>query len=329
MSKPTVYVTRCIPDAGLDTVREACAARVWEETLPPPKDVILEEVATCDGLLCLLSDEIDAQVMDAGDLQVVSQFAVGVDNIDLDAATERGIPVGHTPGVLTDATADLAFALLLTAARRIPEATGKVEGGRWLTWEPLGLLGADVWEATLGIVGLGRIGTAVARRARGFQMRVLYHDPHRQPELEKELGLTCVSFEALLEQSDFVSVHTPLLPETRHLIDAAALRRMKPTAILINAARGEIVDTDALVRALQGGWIARAALDVTDPEPIPAHHPLVSMPQCIVVPHIGSATVTARNRMAQMAAQNLLAGLRGERLPYCANPQVYERAGLR
>jgi glyoxylate reductase len=268
-------------------------------------------------------------VMDAGDLQVISQFAVGVDNIDLEAATERGIPVGHTPGVLTDATADLAFALLMTAARRIPESVEKVKGGAWLTWEPLGLLGADVWRATLGIVGLGRIGTAVARRARGFQMRVLYHDPHRKPGLEEELGLTYTSLEALLEHSDFVSVHTPLVPDTHHLIDRAALKRMKPTAVLINAARGEIVDTDALVQALQAGWIARAALDVTDPEPIPADHPLVDLPQCIIVPHIGSATVTARNRMAQMAAQNLLAGLQGERLPYCANPQVYERAGLR
>jgi lactate dehydrogenase-like 2-hydroxyacid dehydrogenase len=252
-----------------------------------------------------------------------------VDNIDLQAATERGIPVGHTPGVLTDATADLAFTLLLTAARSIPEGVEKVKDGGWRTWEPLGLLGADVWGATLGIVGLGRIGTAVARRARGFEMRVLYHDTTRKPELETELGLTYASLDALLEQADFVSVHTPLLPETHHLIDEAALRRMKPAAILINAARGEIVDTDALLRALQEGWIARAALDVTDPEPIPAHHPLVEMPQCIIVPHIGSATVTARNRMAQMAAENLLAGLRGERLPYCANPQVYQQAGVR
>jgi lactate dehydrogenase-like 2-hydroxyacid dehydrogenase len=264
--------------------------------------------------------------MDAGNLRVISQFAVGVDNIDLRAATERGIPVGHTPGVLTDATADLAFALLLTAARRIPEGVEKVKGGAWLTWEPLGLLGADVWRATLGIVGLGRIGTAVARRAQGFQMRVLYHDPRRRPEVEEELGLTYASLEALLEQSDFVSVHTPLVPDTHHLIDEAALKRMKPTAILINAARGEIANTDTLVRALREGWIARAALDVTDPEPIPADHPLVAMPQCIIVPHIGSATVTARDRMAQMAAENLLAGLRGERLPYCANPQVYGQA---
>lgn len=319
-----VYVTRRIPGAGLRMVREACDVRVWEETLPPPKGTILKEAADCDGLLCLLSDPIDAEVMDAGDLRVVSQYAVGVDNIDLDAATARGIPVGHTPGVLTDATADLSFALLMTAARRVPEGIEKVKAGGWRTWEPLGLLGADVWEATLGVVGLGRIGTAVARRGRGFQMRVLYHDPHRQSELEEELGLEYAPLDELLEQADFVSLHTPLTEETEHLIDAEALRRMKSTAILVNASRGAVVDTGALVQALEKGWIARAALDVTDPEPIPADHPLVEMPECIIVPHIGSATVTAREKMATMAAENLLAGLRGERLPYCANPEVYE-----
>jgi glyoxylate reductase len=321
----TVYVTRRIPEVGLEMIREACDARVWEETLPPSKEVILEEVADSDGLLCLISDDVDAAVMDAGDLRVISQYAVGVDNIDLEAATERGIPVGHTPGVLTDATADLTFALLTAAARRIPEGTQKVEAGEWRTWEPLGLLGADVWGATLGIIGLGRIGTAVARRARGFHMRVLYNDPHPDPELEEELGLVYASFDSLLKQADFVTIHTPLVAETYHLIDEAALRRMKRTSILINAARGEIVDSEALVRALEEGWIARAALDVTDPEPLPADHPLVGLENCIVVPHIGSATVTARNRMAEMAAENLVAGLRGERLPHCANPEVYEQ----
>jgi len=322
----SVYVTRRIPEAGLSTVREACQAAVWQGKLPPPRSTILVEVAGCDGLLCLLSDEIDATVMDVADLRVISQYAVGVDNIDLEAATERGIPVGHTPGVLTDATADLAFTLLMTAARRIPEGIEKVRSDAWQTWEPMGLLGAQVWGATLGIIGLGRIGTAVARRARGFHMRVLYHDPQRKTELEEELGLVHVSLEDLLEEVDFVSVHTPLVPDTHHLIDEAALRRMKPEAILINAARGEIVDTEALVQALREGWIASAALDVTDPEPIPAGHPLLDLSNCIVVPHIGSATVRARERMAEMAAENLLAGLRGERLPYCANPQVYEVA---
>jgi lactate dehydrogenase-like 2-hydroxyacid dehydrogenase len=324
--QPSVYVTRRIPEAGLSAVQKACQARVWQGELPPPRETILEQVADCDGLLCLLSDEIDATVMDTGQLRVISQYAVGVDNIDLPAATGRGIPVGHTPGVLTDATADLAFTLLMAAARRIPEGVEKVRSGAWQTWEPMGLLGAQVWRATLGIIGLGRIGTAVARRGRGFQMRVLYHDPQRKTELEDELGLQHVSLDDLLREADFVSVHTPLVPETHHLIDEAALRRMKPEAILINAARGEIVHTEALVRALREGWIAGAALDVTDPEPMPADHALVALPNCLVVPHIGSATVRARERMAEMAAENLLAGLRDERLPYCANPQVYEVA---
>jgi lactate dehydrogenase-like 2-hydroxyacid dehydrogenase len=323
-AKPTVYITRRIPEAGLDLIRPACRVRLWEEELPPPKEVILQEVADCEGLLCLLTDPIDAEVIGTGErLQVISQFAVGVDNVDLETATGRGIPIGHTPGVLTEATADMAFALLMAAARRIPRGIEKVRAGEWRTWEPLGLLGADVWEATLGIIGLGRIGTAVARRAQGFAMRVLYHDRDRRPDLEAELGLEYAAPDDLLAQADFVSLHCPLTPETHHLIGAQVLRRMKPTAILINTARGPVVDADALVRALREGWIAAAALDVTDPEPIPADHPLLTLPNCIVVPHIASATVTARNSMAVMAAENLLAGLRRERLPYCANPEVY------
>ncbi len=198
-----------------------------------------------------------------------------------------------------------------------------VRTGKWRTWEPMGLLGMDVWQATLGIVGMGRIGTAVARRARGFAMHILYYDPTRRPELEEELGAEYAELEDLLARSDFVTLHCPLTPETQHLINEEALRRMKPTAILINAARGPVVDTGALVRALSEGWIRAAALDVTDPEPLPPDHPLLSLPNCIVVPHIASATVSTRNRMARMAAENLLAGLRGERLPYCANPEVY------
>lgn len=321
----TVYVTRRIPEAGLELIRPACRVRLWEGDLPPPKEVILREVADCDGLLCLVTDPIDAQVIGAGErLRVISQFAVGVDNVDVAAATARSIPVGHTPGVLTEATADMTFALLMAAARRIPEGVEKVRAGEWRTWEPLGLLGAEVWGATLGIVGLGRIGTALARRARGFGMRILYHDPARKPDLEAELGMEYVSLDDLLAQADFVSLHCPLISETRQLIGEQALRRMKPTAILVNAARGPVVDTDALVQALQEEWIASAALDVTDPEPLPADHPLANLPNCVVVPHLGSATVTARNRMATRAAENLLAGLRGDRLPHCVNPEVYE-----
>ena len=324
-TEATVFVTRRIPEAGLGRVREACRVRLWEGELPPPKEVILQEVADCDGLLCLLTDPIDAEVIAAGKrLRVISQFAVGVDNIDLEAATARGIPVGHTPGVLTEATADMAFALLMAAARRIPEGIEYVRAGRWRTWEPMGLLGADVWGATLGIVGLGRIGTAVARRARGFGMRVLYYDRAPRPELEAELGVEYAPLEELLAQADFVSLHCPLTPQTRHLIDGAALRRMKPTAVLTNTARGPVVDTDALLTALREGWIRAAALDVTDPEPLPPDHPLLALSNCIVLPHIASATISARDRMAEMAAENLLAGLRGERLPYCANPVVYE-----
>ncbi len=325
-TRPVVYVTRRIPEPGLAPVRAVCQVRLWEGELPPPKAVLLREVADCDGLLCLLTDPIDDEVMAAGPrLRVISQMAVGVDNIDLRAAIARGIPVGHTPGVLTEATADFTFALLMAAARRIPEGVDYVRAGKWRTWEPMGLLGMDVWGATLGIIGLGRIGTAVARRARGFTMHILYYDPSRRPDLEAELGVEYAELDDLLARSDFVSLHCPLTPETRHLIGEAALRRMKPTAILINAARGPIVDPNALVRALSEGWIRAAALDVTEPEPIPPDHPLVSLPNCIVVPHIASATVSTRERMAAMAAENLLAGLRGERLPYCANPEVYTR----
>lgn len=322
--KPIVFVTRRIPEVGLAPIREACQMRLWEGELPPPKDILLQEVPNCDGLLCLLTDPIDAEVIAAGSrLKVISQMAVGVDNIDLKTATARGIPVGHTPGVLTEATADFTFALLMAAARRIPEGVDYVRAGKWRTWEPMGLLGVDIWGATLGIIGLGRIGVAVARRARGFAMRILYYDPTRRPDLEAELGVEYAELDDLLARSDFVTLHCPLNAETYHLIDERALRRMKPTAILINAARGPVVDTAALVRALSEGWIRAAALDVTDPEPLPPDHPLVSLPNCVVVPHIASATVSTRERMATMAAENLLAGLRGERLPYCANPDVY------
>ena len=319
-----VFVTRRIPEAGLEIIRQVCQVCLWEEELPPPREVILREVTDCEGLLCLLSDPIDAEVIAAGKrLRVISQYAVGVDNVDLEAATARSIPVGHTPGVLTEATADMTFALLMAAARHIPEGIENVRAGRWHTWEPLGFLGAEVWGATLGIVGLGRIGTAVARRGRGFEMRVLYHDRAHKPDLEAQLGLEYAELDDLLAQADFVSLHTPLTPETRHLIAARELDLMKPTAILINTSRGPVVDTNSLYEGLCAGTIAAAALDVTDPEPLPADHPLLTLPNCIVLPHIASATVATRERMAVMAAENLLTGLRGARLPYCANPEVY------
>ena len=316
--KPRVFVSRVIPAAGLDRIREHCDVDLWTEQMPPPYEVLLERVRGVDGLLCLLTDRIDANLMDAAgpQLKVISQMAVGYDNIDLAAAAERGIPVGHTPGVLTEATADLAFALLLAAARRIVEGVNYIKAGEWKTWEPETLLGADLTGATLGIIGLGRIGRAMARRASGFDMRLIAHDPSASSESATALGVSLVSLDTLLVESDFVSVHTPLTDATRHLINAEALRRMKRTAILINTARGPIVDQQALYAALKEGQIAHAALDVTDPEPIPADDPLLTLPNITIVPHIGSASVRTRNRMAEIAAENLLAGLRGDSLPH-------------
>jgi glyoxylate reductase len=276
-------------------------------------------------LLCLLTDRIDAALMDAAPgLKVISQCAVGYDNVDVGAATARGIPVGNTPGVLTDATADFAFTLLMAAARRIGEAIDYVRAGRWTTWGLTLLLGQEVYGATLGIVGLGRIGKAAAQRASGFAMRVLYFDAVRQPEAEAELGVEYCSLEDLLRASDYVSLHVDLSEETKGLMDTKAFALMKPTAILINTSRGPVVDPEALYEALKEGQIAYAALDVTDPEPLPADHKLLGLPNLIVAPHIASATVASRNLMATRAVQNLVAGLRGEQLPYCVNREVYD-----
>ncbi len=328
MTKPKVYVTRLIPEEGLNMVLEACDAEVWEEELPPPREVLLEKVKGKDGLLCLLTDKVDATLMDAagGTLKVISNYAVGYDNIDVAAATARGIPVGNTPGVLTDTTADLAFALLMAVARRLVEGVEYVKAGRWRTWGPRLLLGQDIHGATLGIIGFGRIGQAMARRARGFDMRVLYYSRRRRPELEQSMGVSYADLDTLLRESDFVSIHTSLNEGTYHLIDAEALAKMKPTAILINTARGPVVDPAALADALERGVIAGAGLDVTEPEPINMDSPLLKLPNCVIVPHIGSASVATRNRMARMAAANLIAGVRGERLPNCVNPEVYERS---
>lgn len=318
MNKPRVFVSRVIPAAGLELVRAACDAEVWPERLPPPHEVLLEKVRGVDGLLCLLTDRIDGALMDAAgpQLRVISQMAVGYDNIDLAAARERGIPVGHTPGVLTEATADLAFTLLLAGARRIVEGAQYIRDGKWETWEPETLLGADLDGATLGIIGIGRIGQAMAQRAVGFNLRVIASDPVFSDEEIRRRGAEPVGLDELLRTSDFVSVHTPLTPETRHLIDADALAKMKPTAVLVNSARGPIVDLVALEAALRDGEIAHAALDVTDPEPIAADHSILSLPNVTIVPHIGSASVRTRDRMAEIAANNLLAGLRGEPLPH-------------
>ena len=297
---------------------------LWPGPEPPPYETLVARARGCDGLLCLLTDRIDAALLDAvgPQLKVVSQMAVGVDNIDLAAATARGIPVGHTPGVLTDATADLTLALILATARRLIEAANDVKAGRWRTWSPLGWVGPDLYGSTVGIIGLGRIGAAVARRLRGFDVELLYHNPRPSP-FAAEVGATLVDFDDLLARSDFVTLHCPYTPDTHHLIDAAALTQMKPTAILVNTTRGGVVDQGALMAALQQGQIAAAGLDVTTPEPLPSDHPLLSLPNIVVLPHIGSASLSARQGMAAIAVDNLLAGLRGDPLPHCANPAVY------
>jgi len=316
----TVAVTRKIPDAGLQLLREATTVEIWDQELPPSPDEIDALLEGCDGAITLLTDRIDGAVLDRHpSLRVVSNFAVGYDNIDVPAASERGVLVCNTPEVLTNATADHTWALLLAAARRIPESISYVRDGKWKTWGPMLLLGREVSGATIGIVGLGRIGKEVAKRARGFDMRVLAFDPFEDAAFAREHDVTYVPLEELLADSDFVTLHVALTPETHHLIGAAELGRMKPTAILVNASRGPVVDTDELVDALQGGTILGAALDVTDPEPLPADHPLVNMTNCIVVPHTASATVQTRDRMAELAARNLLAGLRGERPPAAVN----------
>jgi lactate dehydrogenase-like 2-hydroxyacid dehydrogenase len=327
MTNQRVFVTRMVPQKGLDLILNEpnVEAEVWQGELPPPREVLLEKVRGIGGLYCLLTEKIDDELLDAAgpQLKVVSQMAVGYDNIDVAACTRRGIPVGNTPSVLTEATADLTMALLLGTARQLVRAAEAVKAGRWRTWEPMGYTGPDVHGSTVGIIGLGRIGLAVARRLQGFKVRLLYYN--RQPSsAAAEVGATWVDLDTLLAESDFVTLHCPSTPETKHLINAERLRQMKPTATLINTARGDVVDQAALIEALREGVIAYAGLDVTMPEPLPVGSPLLSLPNATVLPHIGSASISAREKMATMAAENLLAGLRGERLPNYVNPKVYE-----
>ncbi len=301
-----IFVTRALPGPALSRLEDAHETTVWQHQLPPSYEQLRAHAAQADALLTLLTDRVDAQLLAAAPrLRVIANYAVGYDNIDVGAASARGIAVGNTPDALTDATADLTFALLMASARRITEAAAFAREGRWQTWEPAGFLGADVHGATLGIIGLGRIGQAVARRAAGFGMEVLTTETRDQHNLEH-----------LLRRSDFISIHLPLTAGTRGLIGTQALSLMKPTAILVNTARGAIVDRDALARALHTGQLAGAALDVTDPEPLPPDDPLWSAPNLLVVPHIGSATWSARERMTEMAVDNILAGLAGTPLPY-------------
>jgi glyoxylate reductase len=301
-------VTRKLPFPALERLRAVHEIEVWRGALPPSPAELRELTADAEGLLCMLTDAIDAGLIDAcPKLRAIANFAVGTDNIDVAHAASRGIAVGNTPGVLTETTADLTFALILAVSRKIAESAQSVRDGEWWTWEPAGWLGTDVHGATLGIVGPGLIGEAVARRGEGFGMTILRAG--RSP------GPGRVDLDQLLAESDVVSLHCPLTEATRGLIDAEALMAMKQSAILINTARGEVVDPDALRRALESGWIAGAGLDVTDPEPLPGFHPLLGAPNLTVVPHIGSASHATRGRMAAMAVDNLLAGLDGEPMP--------------
>lgn len=317
-----VFVTRQVLPEGIAALYDYAKVRVWEGDYPVPRDVLLEEAAVCDGLLTMVTDRVDQAVLEHSNLKVVSNYGVGYDNIDIDAATACGVPIGNTPDAVTEPTADLTFALLLSAARRINEGERYVQDGHWQAWDPILLLGGRVAGTTLGIIGFGRIGQAVARRARGFDMRILYSGSPK-PEAAA-LGAQHVSLEELLAESDFVTIHAPLTTQTYHLISRRELALMKPSAMLINTSRGGLVDPDALYEALREGVIAQAALDVTEPEPIPLDSPLLTLTNCLIVPHIGSATVSARIHMGQQASENVIAGLLGERLPNCVNPEVYD-----
>jgi glyoxylate reductase len=322
--KPKVFVTRLIPDAGLSRIKQHCDAEIWTDPLPPPYAVLRQKVAGCEGLVSLLTDRIDAALLDAAPrLKVVSNYAVGFNNVDVPAATQRGVAIGNTPGVLTDATADMAFCLLIAAARRVVEGHQYTVSGKWKTWEPLGHLGQDLAGRTLGIVGMGRIGYALAKRCRaGWDMKVLYYDVYRNETAEKDLGAKQVDFDTLLREADVISIHTDLNDKTRHLFSTEQFKKMKPTAILVNSARGPIVDQKALYAALKSGTIFAAGLDVTDPEPPAPDDPLLKLPNIVIAPHIASATVGTRNAMAEICANNLIAGVSGQKLPAWVNPEV-------
>ena len=324
MPKPKVYVTRLIPQAGIDLLQAECQVEINPHDRPLTRQELLENVHGRDGILCLLTDKIDAEVFNAAQgVKGVANYAVGYDNIDVPEATKRGIPVSNTPGVLTDATAEMAWALLFAVCRRIVESDAVMRSGQWPGWGPLQFIGGDVTGATLGIVGAGRIGTAMALKSEGFQMKVLYSDGIRNEVLEQQLQAEKVDFATLLEHSDYVSIHVPLMPETRHLFDRNAFQRMKKTAYLINTSRGPVVNEADLVEALQAGEIAGAALDVYEKEPLMAEG-LKDLKNVVITPHTASATTSSRGGMARLAAANLLAMLKGEKAPNCLNPEVYK-----
>lgn len=322
-SRPRIFATRSLPGPAFERLGAETDLQVWQEAAPPAPEQLREACTAAEGLLCILTDRVDEALYEAAPrLRVVSSCSVGVDHVDMERATKRGIPVGHTPGVLTETTADLAFALLLAAARRVAEADRFVREGRWraeLGWQPDLLLGRDLYGACLGIVGLGAIGRAVARRAAGFGMRVLGWN--RTPR--DVSGVEAVPLAELLRRADFVSVHVALSSETRGLLGAVELGRMRPGAVLVNTARGGVVDESALEEALRSGRLAAAGLDVFAEEPLPSSSGLLRLPNVVFTPHIGSASIATRERMTALAVENLLAGLRGEPLPRCANPAVY------
>lgn len=325
MPKPKVYVTRELPERGLNMIKKYFDAEVWPDYAPPPKKVIIDKVKNVDALVPLLSDKIDAEVFNAASkLKIVSQLAVGFDNIDLAEATKRGIYVTNTPEVLTDTTADFAWALLMAVARRVAEADRYVRGGQWkVAWHPAMLSGRDVHGATIGVVGAGRIGYAVAKRAKGFDMKILFYDvdPART-EIEKNLGGKKVDLDTLLRESDFVTLHPPLMKETHHLINAEKLKLMKKTAYLINNSRGPVVDEKALYDALKKGQIAGAGLDVFEQEPASLDNPLLKLDNVVVAPHISSASLETRSKMSEMVADNLIAFFQGKKPPNLVNTDV-------
>lgn len=324
LHKPKVYVTRELPKSGLDLIKERFDTEIWSEYTPPPKEEIKRKAANVDALVTLLSDKIDADIYNAAsNLKIVSQYAVGFDNINLQEATKRGIYVTNTPGILTETTADFAWALLMAVARRVVEADKYIRSGNWkVGWHPTMIQGRDIYGKTLGIIGLGRIGTAIARRAAGFKMKVLYHDVTRRREWEDKYNLEYAEIETLLQRADFVTINVPLLKSTHHLIDEAKLHMMKDTAILINNARGPVIDESALFKALTKGWIAGAGLDVFEQEPTPQDNLLLTLENVIVAPHISSASFDTRSKMAEMVAENLIAFFEGRVPPNLVNKEV-------
>ncbi|SHK13426.1 2-hydroxyacid dehydrogenase [Desulforamulus aeronauticus] len=325
--KPRVYITRTIPQETLTRIKEVCDVKIWdEEDVPVPYEVLEKEITEVEGLYSLLTDKIDQALLEkAKNLKVISNMAVGFNNIDLAAASQKGMMVTNTPGVLTETTADFTFALLLATARRMIEAANFLRQGKWKTWSPMLLTGQDIYEATLGIIGMGRIGEGVVKRAKGFDMRVLYYNRTRKPEAEEKFGAEYVAMDTLLRESDFVCVMTPYTPETTNLIGARELSLMKKTAILINTARGGIVNEEALYHALKQGELWAAGLDVFENEPVALDHPLLTLPNVVALPHIGSASEKTRTTMANLAAENLLTALAGKTPPNLVNRDVLER----